>query len=364
MKRRKKLLIFAIMCVNTVVALRFRDELLQIEVVPRLAILVYYWFSLALPLLYTLISRLVRRATVNRYFKLFEEVNFKARNGKYPLYIRKKRDGAKELLHFKSTIPAQEWKKAHDRLESALNLSIRRIEQSQNSKKIVILTTLSTDYQIPEMLRYNAELIAKHAPNDGDLVVGESDLGAVIFNLNATPHVLCAGETGSGKSVILRLILWQMILKGCRVFMIDFKGGVEFGKQYEQYGEVILERERALIILEMLVAENEARMALFRDLEVKNLPAYNKMTGANLCRIGVFCDEIAEMLDTKGVAKSEKPLYDRLTAALSTLARLGRAQGINLFLGVQRPDANVLTGQIKNNVPVRISGRFAHRRGC
>ncbi|MCL1832813.1 MAG: FtsK/SpoIIIE domain-containing protein, partial [Oscillospiraceae bacterium] len=283
---------------------------------------------------------------------------FKGRNGKYPHFIRLEKIDKKEILHFKSNIPAGEWKKNIDRLESAFNCSIRRIEQSQKSKKIVKLTTVSTDYQIPEMIRWNDKLIDN---GDGVMVIGVSDLDTLKFDLNRTPHVLAAGETGSGKSVILRCMLWQMINKGCRIYMIDFKGGVEFGKAYEQYGEVITERERALIVLEMLVNENAKRLTLFRDLEVKNLKEYNSKTGSNLCRIGVFCDEIAEMLDTKGVAKSEKQIYEKLEGALSTLARLSRATGINLFLGVQRPDANVLTGQIKNNVPVRISGRFADK---
>ena len=143
--------------------------------------------------------------------------------------------------------------------------------------------------------------------------------------------------------------------------MIDFKGGVEFGKVYEKYGEVITDRKRALTILSNLVKENEARLKLFRELEVKNLKEYNTKTGNDLARIGVFIDEIAEMLDKKGVSKEDKPIFEQLEAYLSTLARLSRATGINLFLGVQRPDANVLTGQIKNNVPVRISGRFADK---
>ena len=66
-----------------------------------------------------------------------------------------------------------------------------------------------------------------------------------------------------------------------------------------------------------------------------------------MARIGVFIDEIGEMLDKKGVSKEDKPIFEQLEAYLSTLARLSRATGINLFLGVQRPDANVLTGQIK-----------------
>ena len=137
--------------------------------------------------------------------------------------------------------------------------------------------------------------------------------------------------------------------------------GVEFGKVYEKYGEVITDRKRAITILSNLVKENESRLKLFRELEVKNLKEYNTKTGSNLARIGVFIDEIGEMLDKKGVSKEDKPIFEQLEAYLSTLARLSRATGINLFLGVQRPDANVLTGQIKNNVPVRISGRFADK---
>ena len=57
--------------------------------------------------------------------------------------------------------------------------------------------------------------------------------------------------------------------------MIDFKGGVEFGKVYEKYGEVITDRKRALTILSNLVKENESRLKLFRELEVKNLKEYN-----------------------------------------------------------------------------------------
>lgn len=67
------------------------------------------------------------------------------------------------------------------------------------------------------------------------------------------------------------------------------------------------------------------------------------------------------MLDKKGASKTDKALLEKLEGRISTLARLSRATGINLFFGVQRPDANVLTGQIKNNIPIRISGRFADK---
>lgn len=109
----------------------------------------------------------------------------------------------------------------------------------------------------------------------------------------------------------------------------------------------------------MLTEENKKRLDLFRELEVKNLKEYNHKTKSNLCRVAVVIDELAELLDKTGVSKEDKEILSCIEKELSTLARLSRATGINLLLGVQRPDAKVITGQIKTNVPVRICGRFA-----
>lgn len=131
-------------------------------------------------------------------------------------------------MMFHSNIPMVEWEKAIERIETGFDCSIRKIEEG-SGKRIVALTTVSSVYKIPEMIRWDDRLIQD---GEGVIFVGESDLQQVTFDLNRTPHILAAGETGSGKSVILRTILWQMIKKGFRLFMIDFKGGVEFGKAY------------------------------------------------------------------------------------------------------------------------------------
>ena len=324
---------------------------------PTIVQLFLWGLTLVLPLLYLAVLGTVKNKDKSIYDEIFRDIGFIGKNNKIPYFLYKKENGKKTIYAFKSNIPVNEWVKAKDRLEVGLECSIRQVRDGTR-KGIVELITVSSDYKIPELLSWKDDYIL---PGDGIICIGESDLEQVKFDLNRTPHVLAAGETGSGKSVTLRCMLWQMIKKGCRIYMIDFKGGVEFGKVYEKYGEVITDRERALIVLEMLVKENAARLKLFRDMEVKNLREYNNKTHKNLSRIGVFIDEIAEMLDKKGVAKEDKAIYEQLEGCLSTLARLSRATGINLFLGVQRPDANVLTGQIKNNVPVRISGRFADK---
>lgn len=338
-----------------------QGEILGLETVAGISIpavvrYVVYWLLLLAPLWYLMILGNYGGTKAGKYDDIFLDIGF-TKEGQLPVLLSERTEGKKTIYIFKATEPLTEWNRIKDRLEIGLECSIRAIQESGN-KGIVEIIAVPSSFRIPTMLPWSDDYIS---PDDGVICIGESDLEQVTFDLNRTPHVLAAGETGSGKSVVLRTILWQLINKGCCAYMIDFKGGVEFGKEYEQFGEVITERKRALEILNQLVRENRARLQLFRELGVKNLKEYNKKTGKYLCRIAVVADEIGEMMDSKGVDKETKELMDKLQGAIATLARLSRATGINLLLGVQRPDANVLPGQIKNNIPVRICGRFADK---
>lgn len=78
---------------------------------------------------------------------------------------------------------------------------------------------------------------------------------------------------------------------------------------------------------------------------------------ARMQRIVFACDEVAELLDRTGADKERKELLAQIEARLALIARQGRAFGIHLILATQRPDANILSGQIKNNMNIRICGR-------
>lgn len=330
------------------------------ELTQNYSIILYYciyYCLLILPIFYlNVISKLDRDLNIE---EVFSRVDFKNKDGSYPYLVKKikinKGNGEIEKYIFSSTLNLTIWKNRKADIETALDCTILKIEQGKR-KTLVNIEAIPGDVKINEFIPWDDKYIVE---GDGVLTIGRNQLGDIKIDLNKTPHVLSAGETGSGKSVILRCLLWQLIKKSCRVFMIDFKGGVEFGLDYERYGEVITEKERALEILQMLTKENEKRLKLFRESRVKNLYEYNVKENTNLCRIAVIIDELAELMDKTGVDKEEKDILEQIQKELSTLARLSRATGINLFFGVQRPDAKVITGQIKNNVPVRICGRFA-----
>jgi S-DNA-T family DNA segregation ATPase FtsK/SpoIIIE len=78
-----------------------------------------------------------------------------------------------------------------------------------------------------------------------------------------------------------------------------------------------------------------------------------------LKRVIVVVDELAELLDAGGVGKEEKAIIQAINKNLRTLARISRAAGVHLILGVQRPDASIINGQIKSNISFRICGRFS-----
>lgn len=356
LKRKGNFIVFLVSFIFSIVTRIMRDTIFSIDSSIYIQYLVYY-ILFFMPIIVLMTIGSIQNAKQEKYNQMFASIGFKGKNGRFPYFVTSQKDDKKQILIFKSNIALQEWKKARERLETAFNCTILETQNSTN-KNIVRLVTVPSEYKLSEFIMWNDNYISDE---DGVITVGVSALKHILVNLNLSPHILAAGETGSGKSVILRCLLWQVIYKGCKVIMFDFKGGVEFGKRFEKYGDVVMDRERALIVLTELVEENQRRLELFRDQEVKNLYEYNQKTGQNLCRICLFCDEIAEMLDKKGIAKEEKELFEKIEGKLSTLARLSRAAGINLILGVQRPDANVLTGQIKNNVPVRICGPFADK---
>lgn len=334
------------------------------------------YLSPAIPLLYLNILGDKKNQFMKSFDQKFDMIGFygkgkvKKRNSTgeyvevkdYPRFMGETKDGDITIYSFYSNINLQDWRAKAADLENALDCNILKIENAKTTKKVVKIHTVPSNMAISEYLEWKDEYILEE---DFKLVIGENMLDKISFNLNSVPHVLVAGETGSGKSVILRLILWQSVNKGAKIYMVDFKGGVEFGRRYEWFGEVITEKQRVLEVLKELTRENKARLEYFRELDVKNLGQYNKLAEVKglkkLTRIIVFIDELAEMLDKSGASKIEKALMEQIEKELSTLARLARATGINLIVGVQRPDAKVLTGQIKNNIPVRISGRFADK---
>ena len=217
-----------------------------------------------------------------------------------------------------------------------------------------ILDTVSAGDDLPEVLKWKDSYLS---PKSFVLVLGESYTGPVTVNLAHIPHILLGGSTGSGKSVLLKLLLMQALHKGAEVYITDFKGGVDFPKVWREKCRMCFTEENLRYTLDQLVAVLEYRKNAFKALGCPNIDAYNETTEQPLPRLIFACDEVAEMLDKTGADNERKKLLAQIENKLSTIARQGRAFGIHLILATQRPDATIIPGQIRNNMDLRVCGR-------
>ena len=279
--------------------------------------------------------------------------------GEAPKLIRETLDKNSKVsvMEFETNgIPKTKWVDKSLDIEASLNIHIVKCEEGINKRRI-LLYVVSADKQLPVLLHWKDEYLSK---KNFELIIGESLLKRETVNLAYIPHILLGGSTGSGKSVLLKLLLLQCIKKGAEVHIADFKGGVDFSIKWDHYCKLIIDENTLSETLKMLVEELERRKLVLRAEGSTNIDEYNARNGGSLKRIIFACDEIAEILDKTGRNKLGKDNIAFYENRLATIARQGRAFGIHLIIATQRPDANILTGQIRNNIDFRVCGRADH----
>ena len=294
-------------------------------------------------------SRTIREA--------FQKVGLVNHAGEAPVLVAKRKDKKNSRLTIFEFDPCvlslDEWEDKRARIETALNITIAKIEWAKGRKIIRIYAVPATnDY--PALIHWQDEYLSK---DSFVLVLGESLLGPVKVNLAHIPHILLGGSTGSGKSILLKLLLMQALHKGAEIFIADFKGGVDFLPIWHYKCWMCFNECDLLKMLTDLVDALERRKKLFLAAGCANIDEYNKTCEDHLKRWIFACDEVAEVLDRSGRSKEEKEMLSQIESKLATIARQGRAFGIHLILATQRPDATVIPGQIRNNIDFRVCGR-------
>lgn len=219
------------------------------------------------------------------------------------------------------------------------------------------------------------------SPSRLTIALGKDITGRIrVAELEKMPHLLIAGSTGSGKSVMLNTLIMSVLYKSTpdevRMILIDPKR-VELGI-YDGIPHlltpVIIEPKKAVNALRNAVLEMERRLKLLAAYGVRNIEQFNKRVrelgerplslfdeqqGAEAAEpeqplpyILIVIDELADlmMLERAGVEES-----------VIRLAQMARAVGMHLVLATQRPSVDVITGLIKANFPARISFRVATR---
>jgi S-DNA-T family DNA segregation ATPase FtsK/SpoIIIE len=199
----------------------------------------------------------------------------------------------------------------------------------------------------------------------------------ILTDLTRMPHTLIAGTTGSGKSVCINTLILSILLTQrpdhVKLIMVDPKM-VELSMFKEiphLMCPVVYDSDKAQAILEWLVQKMEERYAILSEAQVRNILDYNKLGREKLLERIKPADEeeanrivtrlpyivliIDELADLMMVSPKEVEL------CLARLAQKSRAVGIHMILATQRPEAKVVTGLIKSNMPSRIAFRVNSR---
>jgi S-DNA-T family DNA segregation ATPase FtsK/SpoIIIE len=210
------------------------------------------------------------------------------------------------------------------------------------------------------------------------LYLGKDSSGeALVSDLTKMPHLLIAGTTGSGKSVCINSIITSVLLTKrpdeVKMILVDPKmvEMTTFSNIPHLMCPIVTETQMAVQILEWATVKMDERYAILAEARVKNIADFNSLGAEEVINrfnpsspeeeakipkklpyIIIVIDELADLMMT--AAKE-------IEAYIVRLAQKSRAVGIHIVLATQRPQATVVTGLIKSNMPTRIGFRVAAR---
>ncbi|MCY0879830.1 MAG: DNA translocase FtsK [Firmicutes bacterium] len=174
----------------------------------------------------------------------------------------------------------------------------------------------------------------------------------VVARLDQMPHLLVAGATGSGKSVLVNVLITSLLYRASptvvQLLLIDPKV-VELSTYNgipHLISPVVTDPKKAAGALRWAVQEMERRYRLFAERQVRDIARYNQVSSEPLPFIVIVIDELADLMM---VAPQD------VEESIARLAQMARAAGLHLVVATQRPSVDVITGTIKANIPSRIA---------
>ncbi|MGI9096324.1 MAG: DNA translocase FtsK 4TM domain-containing protein [Candidatus Limnocylindrus sp.] len=247
-----------------------------------------------------------------------------------------------------------------DDLAMALSARSIRIEAPIPGRSVVGIEIPNRDTHIVGLRSIFEEVEFASGASQLVFALGRDVAGAArAADLTRMPHLLIAGATGSGKSVMVNALIASLLFRSrpqeLRLILVD-------PKRVELSGynglphllvPVITEADKASAALRWAVTEMESRYRIFAAAGSRNLAAYNESRADDNDRlpfIVIIIDELADLMMQDGRA-TEEPIV--------RIAQKARATGIHMVLATQRPSVNVVTGLIKANIPSRIAFSMA-----
>jgi S-DNA-T family DNA segregation ATPase FtsK/SpoIIIE len=258
---------------------------------------------------------------------------------------------------------------------SATNVRVVAPIPGKNTVGIEVPNNEKEKVRLKELMQLAPEATNKMAI---PLYLGKDASGEpLITDLAGMPHCLIAGTTGSGKSVCINTVIMSVLYTQrpdmVKLILVDPKivEMAPFKDIPHLMCPVITETGKATAVLEWACEKMDERYAFLAEAGVRNIAGYNKLTKEELFErfnpttpeeeakvpkklpyIVIIIDELADLMMTSG---------KEVESSIVRIAQKARAVGIHLILATQRPQATVVTGLIKSNMPSKIAFRVASR---
>ena len=229
-----------------------------------------------------------------------------------------------------------------------------RIEAPIPGRNLVGIEVPNLTLQFVTLKKMLSDKVMHNSKSKLTVALGLNVAGeAMTVDIAKMPHVLIAGTTGAGKSVLLNAwitsILYRTTPAEVRLILIDPKRVelTSYNGMPHLLTEPIVEPKEIITSLRWSVGEMERRYKIFAQVGARNIESYNEHAGyQDMPYIVIIIDELADLMS---FAASE------VEDSITRIAQMARATGIHLIIATQRPSVDVITGLMKANIPCRIS---------
>jgi hypothetical protein len=302
----------------------------------------------------------LRRLAMNKKLKfVFESNRVTSGLGLCPdfLFDEPLDSNSRKLRVWANGMPLHVLKENKSKLEDGLGATVSKISWADDHKKMIdLIYSFGSlpDFFVPEnVLKFK----------DFKFPIGKNCYGEVIGSLKEIPHYLVAGETGTGKSTFIRMMIEILLInnRNLEVYFLDFKGGIEAQSIAEDPRlHVIATYEEAVQVIKELDLTLTQRG---KDIAgtARDIDGFNKKqtdTIKKMKRILIVVDEVSEIVPKiKAPNKSEMA---EISFGINRIARLGRALGLHLVVGTQKPDAKNLDPTVKANLAGIVCFAMSH----
>ncbi|MBF0363669.1 MAG: DUF87 domain-containing protein [Oligoflexia bacterium] len=258
----------------------------------------------------------------------------------------------KKVVIYNGGIGIKQFQNKQDDLEATFGQKVESISSNDLSPEYTIVMLTKNNW--PKVVKFSS-LNNMDLPRD-HFIIGHTLKGVITQNINELPHMLIAGTTGSGKSIMFKQMIVSLMKSSpyLQVFLLDLKSGIEM-QDFQHFPNVTVVKDirKAVLLLNKIKEEMDRRFSYLEQNGYREIiPERDKMD-----KILVGIDESSVLYMKNHTNPELNTVSQNANELTDSLAKLSRAAGIHLLLATQKVTKETIDTHIQEN----ISGKFCFK---